>query len=127
MEPSPGRFTLVTPVTPGEALAGAMVLWVLGWALLASGAPLRRAALAVALALILGAYSAAMASRYARPVALVMLDGTPLRAAPYGPAEAVQELGGGTGVLIQREHGAWLLVSDGVERGWLLRTEVVPL
>jgi hypothetical protein len=114
-------------VTPGEALAAAAGLWVLGWVLLALRTPVRRAVPVLVLAALVAGYGAAFASRYARPVALVMLDGTALRAAPYGPAPSERELGAGTGVLIQREHGAWVLVSDGVVQGWLLRTEVVPL
>jgi hypothetical protein len=123
----PGGLTFVAPVTPGEALAAAAGLWVLGWVLLALRTPVRRAVPVLVLAALVAGYGAAFASRYARPVALVMLDGTALRAAPYGPAPSERELGAGTGVLIQREHGAWVLVSDGVVQGWLLRTEVVPL
>jgi hypothetical protein len=56
-----------------------------------------------------------------------MSSQTPLRVAPYGSAQADFELEEGAAVRIEREQGAWVLVTGGTERGWLLRAEVVPL
>ncbi len=122
---SPRGFTWISPITPAEALLIAAALWMFAWFLLAARVRLRHVAPLLLVALIVAAYGNAVTRRYARPLALVMLDETPLRAAPFGSAEAARELGRGVAVLIEGERGPWVLATDGVRRGWLLRTEVV--
>jgi hypothetical protein len=123
---APG-LTWVAPVTPVEAFALATVLWLVVWLVWAARARVRWSALLVTLALVVAGYGLAVRQRYARPVALVMNSQTPLRAAPYGPAPAEFQLEEGAPVRIEREKGAWVLVTEGTERGWLLRAEVVRL
>jgi hypothetical protein len=62
----------------------------------------------------------------ARPVAVVVGPGTPVRAAPHGAAAASTTLEAGAAVLAGRRYGRWVEVrrSDGV-RGWLLDAELV--
>ncbi len=121
------RLTWTAPVTPTEAFALAVALWLVGWIAWTARARVRWLAALVVLALLSAGYGFGVQRRYAQPVALVMHSLTPLRAAPYGPAPAEFELEEGAAVRIEREHGAWVLVSEGRGRGWLLRTEVVRL
>jgi hypothetical protein len=125
--PAAPGFTWVAPVTPAEAFALAVVLWLVAWVAWAAGARHRWPAVVAALALSAAAYGGTVLQRYAQPVALVMNSQTPLRVAPYGSAPADFELEEGAAVRIEREQGAWVLVTGGNERGWLLRAEVVPL
>ena len=68
------------------------------------------------------------AARRARPLAIVVDSGTPVRVAPYGAASPATALQAGAALLVMRRYGAWLEVwrADGV-RGWVLASEVVPL
>lgn len=122
---SPRSFIWVSPVTAAEAFLIAAALWMFAWFLLAARVRLRHVVPLLLFAVLAAAYGNAVTKRYARPLALVMLDETPLRAAPFGSAEAARELGRGVAVLIEEERGPWVLATDGVRRGWLLRTEVV--
>ncbi len=124
---SASALTWVAPVTPVEAFALATVLWLVVWLVWAARARVRWSVLLVTFALVVAGYGFAVRQRYARPVALVMSSQTPLRVAPYGPAPAEFQLEEGAPVRIEREEGAWVLVNEGTERGWLLRTEVVRL
>lgn len=125
--PSAPGLTWVAPVTPVEAFALAAVLWLVVWLVWAARARVRWGALLATLALLAAGYGFAVQQRYVRPVALVMSSHTPLRVAPYGPAPAEFQLEEGAPVRIEREEGAWVLVNEGTERGWLLRTEVVRI
>jgi len=112
------------PVTPGEAFAGAAVLWMAGWTALAR----RRRRLAVALLLTAGACAAwggVVGARYGEPLAFVAVSATPLREAPYGPAPSQVELAEGVAVRIAERRGAWQLVAYGARLGWIHETEVV--
>ena len=84
-----------------------------------------------AVALLLAVCTAAAAAtrewrRGARPVAVVVGPGTPVRAAPHGAAAASTTLEAGAAVLAGRRYGRWVEVrrADGV-RGWLLDAELV--
>lgn len=121
------RLTWVAPVTPVEAFAAAALLWLVAWVAWGLGARLRWPTAMATLALVAAGYGYVVGQRYTRPVALVMSSRTALRVAPYGPAAAALELEEGAPVRIEREQGAWVLVSEGTERGWLLRAEVVRL
>jgi tetratricopeptide (TPR) repeat protein len=124
---APSGLIWIAPISPTEAVALAALCWLLGWGLLLFKVRPRRAAPLLLLALAASAYAWSVSGRYARPVALVLLEETPLREAPYGPAGAARELGRAAPVIIEDERGPWLLVSDGVDRGWLLRSELVRL
>ncbi len=122
---SPRAFTWISPVTAAEALLIAAAFWMFAWFLLAARVRLRHVVPFLLFAVLAAAYGNSVTRRYARPLALVMLDETPLRAAPFGSAEPARELGRGVAVLIEEERGPWVLATDGIRRGWLLRTEVV--
>jgi tetratricopeptide (TPR) repeat protein len=122
---SPRGFTWISPVTAAEAFLIAAAFWMFAWFLLTARVRLRHVVPFLLVAVLAAAYGNSVTRRYARPLALVMLDETPLRAAPFGSAEPARELGRGVAVLIEEERGPWVLATDGVRRGWLLRTEVV--
>jgi hypothetical protein len=101
-------------------------VWLALWGAVAAG--WRRSAVA-GLVLLLGASGGLVAAAWlsrARPLAIVLAPGTPVRVAPYGSASAATSVGAGAALLVERTHGAWLEVhrSDGIE-GWLLASEVV--
>jgi len=114
--------------TPAEwALAGG-VLWLAMWSAVMARA--RRSAVVglAALGLVAGGLAWREAARRARPLAIVVDSGTPVRVAPYGAASPATALQAGAALLVMRRYGAWLEVwrADGV-RGWVLASEVVPL
>ena len=126
--PDPASAVLLRagPLTAVEWLVAAGGAWVAVWVVVAVG---RRRWPAVVL--LLAACTAAAAAtlewrRGARPVAVVVNPGTPVRAAPHGSAAATTTLEAGAAVLAGRRHGRWVEVrrSDGV-RGWLLDAELV--
>ncbi len=129
--PSPDRvsdrLTWLSPVTPGEAAVGALGLWALGWLLFAMRVRLRMVLVILGSAGALGAYVGFVSLRYQTPVALVVREGTPLRAAPYGSATPVDELQTLMAVRVERQWGPWRLVSRGERSGWLLETEMVGI
>jgi len=126
-DPGSAALTAVSPIRPVEALLAAAVLWLLGW--LALIRPVRRR-WGIAL-LIAGAALAivghGLGRRYARPIAIVLTDGAPLRDAPTGVAAAPHSLVAASAVVIVRRDGAWMLVRQGGEEGWVLTTDVVRL
>jgi SH3-like domain-containing protein len=60
-----------------------------------------------------------------RPVVVVVADGAPVRAAPYGSASAATTIPASGALLVGSEYGLWREVrrSDGV-RGWVLSSEI---
>jgi tetratricopeptide (TPR) repeat protein len=126
-DPSSERLLWVGPVTPDEALATGLVLWIAGWVLLwwRRVRPIATGAL-VAAAVAVG-YGALALKRYRQPVAVTLATETPLREAPYGSASAPRRLREGTAVLVRRERGGWMLVSYGGAVGWVERSEVERL
>jgi hypothetical protein len=121
------RLAPVAWVTPAEALAAAVALWLCGWLLLG----FRRARPvgwgAVAVALVGAALSAYVARRYAEPVAVVLRTEVPLRPAPYGSAGGDRRIFAGSVVRVLGADGVWLLVERGDARGWVLPGEVARL
>lgn len=112
--------------TPQEWALVTAVVWLALWGAVAAG--WRRSAVA-GLVLLLGASGGLVAAAWlsrARPLAIVLAPGTPVRVAPYGSASAATSVGAGAALLVERTHGAWLEVhrGDGIE-GWLLASEVV--
>jgi hypothetical protein len=126
-DPVSDRLTWLSPITPSEVALGAIVLWMLGWALVAKRARLRMVLIAMGFAAVLGAYTGVVRLRYRTPVALVVREDTPLRVAPYGSAAPVEPLQAMMAVQVERSWGPWRLVSRGERRGWLHETEMVGL
>jgi hypothetical protein len=121
------RLTWVSSITVGEAAAAAVLLWVIGWALMIGRVRVRFASLALAAAVVAAGYAAVVELRYRQPTLIVLQSGTPLRDAPYGSATAVEELEVAAAVRVERAWGPWRLVSHGDRTGWLLLTEAVGL
>jgi len=114
--------------TPAEWALAAAALWLALWSAVIARA--RRSAVVglAALGLVAGGLAWREAARRARPLAIVVDSGTPVRVAPYGAASPATALQAGAALLVMRRYGAWLEVwrADGV-RGWVLASEVVPL
>ena len=120
----------VGPASPGEWALLAGVAWILSWGAAASG---RRRLLALgfgAVALLAAAAGVGEWSRRARPIAVILMPATPVRAAPYASANAGTRLDPGAAAVIVGTFaaGRWLELArpDGV-RGWVLATEVARL
>ncbi|MDH3457068.1 MAG: BatD family protein, partial [Gemmatimonadota bacterium] len=126
-DPVSDRLTWLSPVTPREVALGAIVLWMLGWVLVAMRARLRIALVALGFAALLGAYAGGVLFRYGAPVSLVVHEDTPLRVAPYGSAALVEQLQARMAVQVERSWGPWRLVSRGERSGWLHETEMVGI
>src|SRR3989440_337585 len=116
--------------TPSEwgfvAAAAWLVLW-LG-ALTAAGRRRITVTIVGGIVLVASILGASEWRRRDRPVVVVVADGAPVRAAPYGGASAAATIPGGGALLLARSYGPWREVrrSDGV-RGWVLATEIAPL
>jgi hypothetical protein len=119
--------TRVAIVTPGEVLAGAALLWMLGWILLAFRRPARYAVPVLLVALVVGILGGGKAREYGRPIALVRRGSTALRAAPYASANAKRAMNEGTTVEVVRRYAGWVLVKRGNDQGWVQQTEIVAL
>lgn len=121
------RLTWVSPVTPVEALAAALFLWLIGWLVVTVRGAGRLAIACIGFAVAAAAYAGAVAYRYRLPVGLAAHAEVPLRVAPYGPAPADRVLPEGAAVLVTHRRGPWVLVRHGNARGWLLDAELVRL
>jgi hypothetical protein len=117
----------VPPVTAAELALAALVLWIVGWALLAARrAPRSARALAVA-ALVLGILAWGLTAWLGRPLALAG-GGSPARLSPHGRAPAVATLEAGTAVRPIERRAGWLLVEGpGGQRGWLPSASVASV
>src|SRR5438876_4366843 len=115
--------------TPAEWGFIAATGWVILWLTLALGGR-RRAVIALFGAVAIGAslLGAIEWRRRDRPVAVVIADAAPVRAAPYGGASAAATVQGGGALLVDRDYGPWVEVhrSDGIH-GWVLGTEISGL
>jgi hypothetical protein len=116
----------VAPVTGGEAVLAAAVLWMVGWGMVAARRRGATTAL-LAIAVLAAAYGAFVTVRYRTPTAVVLDGATPLREAPYGSATPVDRLNAGAAVRVAGARGGWMLVEFGSRRGWVMRAEVVRL
>ena len=118
------RSTWVAPTTVGESALAAAALWIAGWLALAKSRRKRFAAAVVATAVVLAGFAGYLHRHYSEPVGLVLVARAPLREAPYGAAPAPYRFAQGAAVRIEREDGAWLLVTRRDQTGWLLVDEV---
>lgn len=117
----------ISLVTPAEALALGIGCWFLGWLMFGLGKRNTMTAGVLLAAVLFAGYGFFVSRSYDSTVAVVLNAATPLRSAPYGVAEAVNSLDGGTAVKITDAEGPWLLVRRGNSEGWLLSTEVERL
>ena len=115
--------------TPAEWGFVAAVGWVLLWLTIAVGGR-RRVVLALFAAVAIGAalLGALEWRRRDQPLAVVIADAAPVRAAPYGGASAAATVQAGGALLVGRGYGPWVEVhrSDGIH-GWVLGGEIAGL
>src|SRR4051812_11339461 len=116
--------------TPTEWGIMAAAAWIALWFAVALGAHRRRLIVvllagATLVALVLGGLEQ---RRRDLPVAVVVADGAPIRAAPYGGASAAATVPAGEALLVSRDYGSWREVrrQDGIH-GWVLNTEIAGL
>jgi Bacterial SH3 domain len=116
--------------TPAEWALIAGGAWLVLWLAVLTGVRRRRVLAAAFGAIVAGAavFGAAEWRRRERPVAVVVGETVPIRAAPYGGASATATIPAGGAVLVGRSYGSWREIrrSDGV-RGWVLNAEIVAL
>ncbi len=119
--------TRIAPVTPGEVLVLALVLWATGWVVVVRRGS-RRVFVPILLAAVLvGGLGGAKALEYRKPVALIRYTNTSLRVAPYASARTRRAMNQGTSVEPISRYAGWVLVRRGTDRGWVLATEIVPV
>jgi hypothetical protein len=128
-DPVTERMLMVGWATPAEWGLVAGIGWVLLWLTVAVGGR-RRVVLALFAAVALGAtiLGALEWRRRDQPVAVVIADAAPVRAAPYGGASATATVQAGGALLVGRGYGPWVEVhrSDGIH-GWVLGGEIAGL
>ena len=117
----------VAPFTAVEAYAVALLLWVIGWALVIVGRRSRVWGPALIVAAIVAVTGYAIELRYAEPLALILQPNGGMRAAPYGPAPLTVRMEAGAPVTIERAEGQWVLVRFGQDRGWMRINELVRI
>jgi hypothetical protein len=115
--------------TPAEWGLIAGLGWVALWLTVAVGGR-RRAVIALCGAVVIGAALCGGIEwrRRDQPVAVVVADAAPVRAAPYGGASAAATVQAGGALLIGRSYGPWVEVHrrDGIH-GWVLGGEISGL
>jgi hypothetical protein len=121
------RKTWVAPVTVVELALASVVLWVVGWVVRALGTRRRWATSLVVAGAVTAGLAGYLQYRYTDPVALVIVPNASAREAPFGSAQASTRFAEGTAVRVERQEGAWRLVSRGALRGWVLAGEVSGL
>jgi tetratricopeptide (TPR) repeat protein len=119
--------TDVAIVTPGEVLAIAAALWVLGWALAALRRPLRHVVPTLLLAVVVALLGWSKAREYRRATALVRYQNTALRLAPIASASTRRAMNAGTSVQVLRDYAGWVLVKRGNDQGWVQRSDIISL
>ena len=120
------RVGWATPLEWGLVAAGG---WVVLWLAIALGGR-RRTLIALFAAVAAGGalLGAIEWQRRRQPVAIVVVDGAPVRTAPYGGATAAATVPAGGALLVGRSYGPWREVrrKDGI-RGWVLGEEITAL
>ena len=128
-DPVTEQMLTVGWATPVEWGLVAGIGWVLLWLTVAVGGR-RRVVLALCAVGALGAaiLGALEWRRRDQPVAVVIADAAPVRAAPYGGASAAATVQAGGALLVGRGYGPWVEVhrSDGIH-GWVLGVEIAGL
>jgi hypothetical protein len=120
------RRLMVPPVTAGELLLLAVVLWIPGWVGSIRSRKFKRRWVVLLLASV-GAVGGAAAVNWwhQRPRGIVLAD-TPLRVSPHERAPAVAPTSQGTAVWLGRRQDQWVLVqAPGESQGWLPRRAIV--
>jgi len=120
------RRLTVPPVTAGELLLLAVMLWVLGWVGSIRSRRFKRRWVVLLLASV-GAVggAAAVSWWHQRPRGIVMAD-APLRVSPHERAPVVAPTSPGSTVWLGRRQGPWVLVqAPGGSEGWLPREAIV--
>lgn len=114
--------------TPAEWGFIAATGWLLLWIVVAFGARRVVVAVLVAVAIAASVLGSLEWRRRDRPVAVVIAESAPVRAAPYGGASAAATLQAGGALLIDRSYGPWVEVhrQDGIH-GWVLGEEIAGL
>ncbi len=128
-DPVTERMLSVGWATPAEFGLVAAAGWVLLWLTVAGGG--RRGvvlALFGAVAIAASLLGALEWRRRDQPIAVVIADVAPVRAAPYGGASAAATVQAGGALLVGRGYGPWVEVhrSDGIH-GWVLGGEISGL
>jgi tetratricopeptide (TPR) repeat protein len=128
-DPQTERMLRVGWATPAEWGFIAALGWVLLWLTVAVGGR-RPVVLALFGAIAIGAslFGALEWRRRDQPVAVVIADAAPVRAAPYGGASATATVQAGGALLVGRGYGPWVEVHrvDGIH-GWVLGEEIAGL
>jgi len=128
-DPMTEQMLRVGWATPAEWGFIAATGWLILWLTVAVGGR-RRAVIALFGAVAIGAslLGAIEWRRRDQPVAVVIADASPVRAAPYGGASAAATVQAGGALLVGRDYGPWVEVhrSDGIH-GWVLGGEIAGL
>ena len=128
-DPVTERLLQVGWATPAEWAIIAATGWVVLWLAVAIGTR-RRVVLALFGAVTAGAalLGAIEWRRHDQPVAVVIAESAPVRAAPYGGASAAVTIPAGGALLVGRSYGPWREVhrQDGIH-GWVLGGEIAEL
>src|SRR6266852_5220829 len=128
-DPMTEQMLRVGWATPAEWGFIAATGWLILWLTVAVGGR-RRAVIALFGAVAIGAslLGAIEWRRRDQPVAVVIADASPVRAAPYGGASAAATVQAGGALLVGRDYGPWVEVhrSDGIH-GWVLGGEITGL
>jgi oxygen tolerance protein BatD len=127
-DPLSEQLLFVGLATPAEWGVVATTGWLLLWIVVAFGGRRVLTGLFAAGAITAAVLGGAEWRRRERPVAVVIAETAPVRAAPYGGASAATTLQAGGALLIDRTYGPWVEVhrQDGIH-GWVLGEEIAGL
>jgi len=117
----------VTLLTPGEIEVIGIALWTLGWLLVGLRRSRRVSAPVVVAGTAVLVLAAAKIRDYQQPIALIRHANTALRAAPFASAPIRRAMEMSATVEVLDRYAGWALVKRGVERGWVRRSEIVPI
>jgi hypothetical protein len=122
-QPAAGLW--IAPLGPRESLALAALCWIGGWVTLALTRRRWLGRLTLVVSVAVAGFAGITALRYRAPYALILADATPVRTAPYGPAEHLGTLQAADAVQVSRIYQDWRLVTvDGLQ-GWVHASEVL--
>jgi hypothetical protein len=127
-DPLSEQLLAVGWATPAEWGFIAATGWLLLWIVVAFGSQRLVVTLLAATAIAASILGTLEWLRRDRPVAVVIAESAPVRAAPYGGASAATTLQAGGALLIDRTYGPWVEVhrQDGIH-GWVLGEEIAGL